>query len=258
MDEDRPSQPPSGTPPDEPFRYHDARAGQDGDGDYAPGLSRKVLFGVLGVVAVIFAFGSAWMGYQYANTSAIAKLGSSMATPATPAMPAPARPDTAVPLPPAASVPAEPARTVAVGPSAPPTLPSAEELLADRKGSDAPQPPPAALVRDLPDWLATEVGGRRNEKTVTKVVASSAPEVRTPAARTPEARTPETSGASGDESAQPARERARRNGQPVRQERAAAVFARCPKPGDSGAVECRRAVCDGAARKQAVCAAYLN
>jgi len=248
MDEDRLSQPPPGTPPDEAFHHNDAHAGPGSDGDYARGLSRKVLFGIMGVIAVIFAFGSAWVGYQYASTSAIAKLGSSVSTPAMPAKPAaPAptapRPDTAMPVPPSASVPAEPTGGVAAGPSAPPTLPSAEELLADRKAAGAPQPAPAALVRDLPDWLATEVGGRHTEKAATKAVA---------------ARMPETSGASGDEPAPPARQRTQRNEPPVRQERAAAVFARCPKPGESGAVECRRAVCDGAARKQAVCAAYLN
>jgi len=248
MDEDRLSQPPPGTPPDEAFHHNDAHAGPGSDGDYARGLSRKVLFGIMGVIAVIFAFGSAWVGYQYASTSAIAKLGSSVSTPAMPAKPAaptPAapRPDSGVTVPPSASVPAEPTGGVAAGPSAPPTLPSAEELLGDRKGAGLPQPAPAALVRDLPDWLATEVGGRHTEKAATKAVA---------------ARMPETSGASGDEPAPPARQRALRNEQPVRQERAAAVFARCPKPGESGAVECRRAVCDGAARKQAVCAAYLN
>lgn len=250
MDEDRLSQPPFGTPPDEPFHHSDARAGLDGDGGYAPGLSRKVLFGLMGVIAVIFAFGSAWVGYQYANTNAIAKLGSSMTTPATPATPAaptPAapRPEAAVPAPPAASVPtasvpAEPAGGVAAGPSAPPTLPSAEELLGDRKGREAPQAAAAALVRDLPDWLATEVGGRRNEKAAAKAVAASPVE---------------SSGASGDESAPSASKPAPRG---ERQERAAAVFARCPKPGESGAVECRRAVCGGAARKQSACAAYVN
>lgn len=246
MDEDRLSQPSLGTPPDETFHPHALQSGSDGE--YAPGLSRKVLFSIMGVIAVIFAFGSAWVGYQYASTSAIAKLGSSVSTPAmpaAPAAPAPAasRPDTGVPVPPSASVPAELPAGVAAGPSAPPTLPSAEELLADRKAAGAPQPAPAALVRDLPDWLATEVGGRHAEKAATKAVA---------------ARVPETSGPSGDEPAPPARERAQRNEPPVRQERATAVFARCPKPGESGAVECRRAVCDGAARKQAVCAAYLN
>lgn len=232
-------------PPHDSFSHNDTAAGAASDGDYTPGLSRKVLFGVMGVIAVIFAFGSAWVGYQYANTSAIARLGSSMAPPAPPmaAVPAAPRPDAAVPAPVPAPAVADPGASVAAGPSAPPTLPSAEELLADRKAAGAPQPAPAALVRDLPDWLATEVGGRHAEKAATKAVA---------------ARVPETSGPSGDEPAPPARERAQRNEPPVRQERATAVFARCPKPGESGAVECRRAVCDGAARKQAVCAAYLN
>lgn len=257
MDEDRTSQPPFGTPPDEAFHPNDNRAGLGSDGDYAPGLSRKVLFGIMGVIAVIFAFGSAWVGYQYASTSAIAKLGSSVSTPAIPAAATPAAPppDTAAPVPPSASVPVEPAGGVAAGPSAPPTLPSAEELLGERKGKDAPLPAPAALVRDLPDWLVTEVGGRRTEKAPTKAVAVSTPDARMPDARMPDARMPESSGASGDESAASQGKPAPRG---ERQERAAAVFARCPKPGESGAVECRRAVCSGAARKQGACAAYLN
>lgn len=37
-----------------------------------------------------------------------------------------------------------------------------------------------------------------------------------------------------------------------------AVFARCPRPGVPGAVECRRAVCAGAARKTAACRYYVD
>lgn len=37
-----------------------------------------------------------------------------------------------------------------------------------------------------------------------------------------------------------------------------AVFARCPRPGVPGAVECRRAVCAGAARKTTACRYYAD
>jgi hypothetical protein len=36
------------------------------------------------------------------------------------------------------------------------------------------------------------------------------------------------------------------------------TFARCPRPGVSGAVECRRAVCAGGARKSAACRFYAQ
>ncbi|GGZ05303.1 hypothetical protein ACFFTM_02605 [Pseudoduganella plicata] len=254
MDEDRPSQPTAGTPSDESFRSHDAQAGPGGDNDgYEPGLSRKVVFGVLGLLVVIFALGSAWMGYQYASTSAIAKLGKSVAVPvpggAGPTEVAPTRAPAPAPapVPAAAAGPAEPASAVTAGPSAPPTLPSAEELLADKKRQPAPQGPPAALMRDLPDWLATEVSGGRTPRAAAQAAASA----------------PVTAGSSADESAElAARTSAKPSTRPGRrgeaQERAAAVFARCPKPGESGAVECRRAVCSGAARKQGACSAYLN
>jgi hypothetical protein len=255
MDADRPSPPTFGPPQDEAFNPADPFTARQPEGD-GPGVSRKVLFGLLAVIAVVFAFGSAWVGYQYANTSAIDRLGKSVAAPATPARPAAPSvpPISATPAPPAAAPLAranepataplartnEPATApggMGAGPSAPPALPSAEELLAARKAPQAPAAAPDALVRDLPDWLATEVGGRPRK---------TAP-------------VPQTSGGSADESAD------RRVGAPAarvrpaeRQERAAAVFARCPKPGESGAVECRRAVCSGAARKQGACAAYVN
>ena len=270
MDEDRPTQPPAGTPPDESFRAYDTNAGLGGDSDaYASGLSRKVLFGVLGLLVVVFALGSAWMGYQYASTSAIAKLGKSMAAPA-PAAPVPQAAASAapgqtavaptgapapanVPVPAPAPAPAEPAGGVTAGPSAPPTLPSAEELLADRKRQPAPQAPPAALVRDLPDWLATEVGGKRAYK-----AADVAPSVAVTAGASADESADEPAKTSARTSARASNRPAQRSEKPVSQERAAAVFARCPKPGESGAVECRRAVCSGAARKQGACAAYLN
>lgn len=102
------------------------------------------------------------------------------------------------------------------------------------------QPVPAAVLRDLPEWVASQV-------------ASGAAPAVAPV---------QTSGASGDESAAPAVEQARpqRQRQAVapRSDRYGAVFARCPGPGESGAVQCRRAVCDGAAKKTAACAPYLK
>jgi hypothetical protein len=134
-----------------------------------------------------------------------------------------------------------PAAQAAAGPVAAPGLPP--RVLPGRQV-------PVAALRDLPEPGAAEV----------------AP-----------ARTPlQVSGASGDESAAPAvqqttprqrqreierqhaREDRRRAGAQGRSDRYGAVFARCPGPGVSGAVECRRAVCAGAARKSASCAPYLN
>jgi hypothetical protein len=97
------------------------------------------------------------------------------------------------------------------------------------------QPVPAAVLRDLPEWVAAEVAPVQ------------------------------TSGASGDESALPTATQpapSARSSRVVphreRQDRYGAVFARCPGPGESGAVQCRRAVCSGAARKAAACAPYLD
>ncbi|MUI16348.1 hypothetical protein GJV26_28405 [Massilia dura] len=103
------------------------------------------------------------------------------------------------------------------------------------------QPVPAAVLRDLPEWVAAGVA---------------------PA---------QTSGTSGDESAappaaqpvSPGRSRdladaAPRKERQERKDRLSSVFARCPGPGQSGAVECRRAVCGGAARKAGACAPYLD
>lgn len=209
-----------------------------------PALSRKVLFGVLAVLVVAFTAGSVYLGYQVVTTSQVDKLGKAVTGQGTAKVPAPgvpAAPSAAVPAAPDAAAMDLPRSDAAMGagPSAPPTLPSAEELLAQGKKPARPAPAPAALVRDLPDWLATEVGGTAPRAAMAPVEAAS-------------------SGASGDESAAPARERGKDKA-PARPapERASAVFARCPKPGESGAVECRRAVCSGAARKQAACSAYL-
>jgi hypothetical protein len=94
------------------------------------------------------------------------------------------------------------------------------------------QPVAAAVLRDLPEWVAAQVAPVQ------------------------------TSGASGDESAAPVPAPARPQRQRVEatpgKDRYGAVFARCPGPGESGAVECRRAVCDGAAKKTAACAPYLK
>ncbi|GGY39903.1 hypothetical protein [Pseudoduganella albidiflava] len=104
------------------------------------------------------------------------------------------------------------------------------------------QPVPDAVLRDLPDWVAAEV----------------AP------GQTPARTAVQTSGASGDESAAPAvvpapaRPQRERAEAAPRKDRYGTVFARCPGPGESGAVECRRAVCDGAAKKTAACAPYLK
>lgn len=232
--------------------------GGDGQG-YAPGLPRKVLFGLLGAVVVVFAAGSAWIGYEVATGSAIDRLGKSV-TPAgeAAALPAPAAPATAAPAP--APLP-EPSASgllppdLAAGPTAPPALPSAEELLAGPKKPETLLPAPLALTRDLPDWLVIEVGGAARTKP--PVPATPAAEVSAqPAAAAPaQPAVAQTSGGSGDESAATKPPPAPRR-EP--QERASSVFARCPKPGESGAVECRRAVCSGAARKQAVCAAYTG
>lgn len=108
------------------------------------------------------------------------------------------------------------------------------------------QPVPAAVLRDLPEWVTAQVAPVQ------------------------------TSGGSGDESAAPAVVQSSRSSEPAqrsqpsalpqrqrseaapRKDRYGAVFARCPGPGESGAVECRRAVCDGAAKKTAACVPYLK
>lgn len=105
------------------------------------------------------------------------------------------------------------------------------------------QPVPDAVLRDLPDWVTAEVAPKRAVKGAVRSAAREAPAP--------------TSGGSGDESAavapvvpgQPARAAPKRD-------RYGSVFARCPGPGESGAVECRRAVCSGGARKAAACAPY--
>ncbi|QGZ37695.1 hypothetical protein [Pseudoduganella flava] len=105
-----------------------------------------------------------------------------------------------------------------------------------------------AVLRDLPEWVAAQVG---------------------PAAPASPPASPPTSGASGDESAavteprrevakSAAREEAPRQRQPAQRSKSSAVFARCPGPGESGAVECRRAICAGAARKSSACMPYRD
>lgn len=108
------------------------------------------------------------------------------------------------------------------------------------------QPVPDAVLRDLPDWVAAEVApGQTPARTAVRAAV-------------------QTSGASGDESAAPAvapapaRPQRERTEAAPRKDRYGTVFARCPGPGESGAVECRRAVCDGAAKKTAACAPYLK
>lgn len=231
----------------------DATAGDADARGHAPGLSRKLLFGLLGAAVLVFAAGSAWVGYEVATGSAIDRLGKSV----TPADGAAALP---TPVPPvagagASSGPAplaEPSASgllppeLAAGPTAPPALPSAEELLAGPRKPEALLPAPAALTRDLPDWLVIEVGGAARAKAQVPAAAAPAQPV-----------VAQSSGGSGDETATAA-DKAPPTPRREAPERASAVFARCPKPGESGAVECRRAVCSGAARKQAVCAAYLG
>ncbi len=219
-----------------------------------PGLSRKVLFGTLAAMVVAFTAGSVYLGYQVVTTTQVDKLGKAVAgqggpKAATPAAPA-ATPVTAAPAAGALEMPPATADAgMGAGPSAPPTLPSAAELLAGATKPARPAAPPAALVRDLPEWLAKEVGGPPTPR------APMAPPV-----------VMASSGASADESSEQQRDQGKEQGRdrnkekaPARMapERASAVFARCPKPGESGAVECRRAVCSGAARKQAACSAYL-
>ncbi|WP_338761711.1 hypothetical protein [Massilia sp. METH4] len=160
------------------------------------------------------------------------------------------------------TLPAGGARSAAPGATSPPTGPaSAEETVrASPPATDRlpplvlpGQPVPAAVLRDLPEWVTAEVApsqGSRAARTQESAVLPA----------TPPAATAVTSGASGDESAVPREQPAprRRTEAPARANGYGAIFARCPGPGQSGAVECRRAVCDGAARKAAACAPYLK
>lgn len=124
---------------------------------------------------------------------------------------------------------------VAAPTPAPPVIaeaPPSSDRLPPLPLGQAAQRAPDAVLRDLPDWLVAEVGGGG-----------------------------ETSGASGDESAAPVEKPRRRVERPAavpRADRYGSVFARCPGPGESGAVECRRAVCSGGARKAAACAPYRD
>jgi hypothetical protein len=97
------------------------------------------------------------------------------------------------------------------------------------------QPVPQAVLRDLPEWVAAQVSPAQTSGASGDESAGD--------------------GTSGDDRAVPAH--ARRRAAPARADGYGAVFARCPGPGESGAVECRRAVCAGAARKAAACAPYL-
>lgn len=175
-----------------------------------------------------------WAVQTWQTNRAIANVESSVTLGAMPARQAP-----------------QPGRAPGV-PDAMPEAPADDTLPVASSGDRLPplilpgQPVPAAVLRDLPEWVAAEVA--------------------------PESAALRTSGASGDESAAPAALPAspqpaplaqprQRNGAAPRGEskdRYSNVFARCPGPGVSGAVQCRRAVCSGAARKAAACAPYLN
>ncbi len=127
-----------------------------------------------------------------------------------------------------APVPAAPAPAPEAVPA---VAPPAGDRLPPLSLGQAPQRAPDAVLRDLPEWLVAEVGGGV------------------------------TSGASGAESAARAEKPRRRVERPAaipRTDRYGSEFARCPGPGESGAVECRRAVCSGGARKAAACAPYRD
>jgi hypothetical protein len=145
-------------------------------------------------------------------------------------------------------LPKPPARTAQgtqAAPATPSPLPS-EAMAAAPSGDRLPplqlpgQRVAPAVLRDLPEWVAAQVG---------------------PAA--PAAAPAPTSGASGDESAavaEPPHQAAKpavRERQPAQYGKST-VFARCPGAGESGAVECRRAICAGAARKSSACAPYRD
>lgn len=110
------------------------------------------------------------------------------------------------------------------------------------------QPVPAAVLRDLPEWVTAQVapaqtsGGSGDESAAPAVVQSSQSSQSSEPSQPP---------------VLPQRQRQRGEAAP-RKDRYGAVFARCPGPGESGAVECRRAVCDGAAKKTAACVPYLK
>lgn len=193
----------------------------------SPGLaqsavSRKLAWAGAALLLAGTIGAAAWAVKAWQTNRALANVESSIAARSLPAVPAQAMPGSI----PAALLP-ERAPDVAAAPAPVP---------ADRLPALVlpGQPVPAAVLRDLPEWVAAEMG------------------------------TVETSGGSGDESANlavdpavaaaPAATPARA----ARSEGYGAVFKRCPGPGQSGAVECRRAVCDGAAKKLAACAPYLK
>lgn len=183
---------------------------------------RRAAWLLLAALAVLLVLVLVWAARNVETSRALAEVEKSVA-----GVPPPVASSAGVPVPEASNVqapvptPVADAAVMAVAPADRlPPLPLAQ----------APQRAPDAVLRDLPEWLAAEVGGGV------------------------------TSGSSGDESAAPAEKPRRRveraAASSVQPERYGKVFARCPRPGESGAVECRRTVCSGGARRAAACAPY--
>jgi hypothetical protein len=193
---------------------------------------RRIAWAATAFLAAAIAAAAVWGVQTWRTNRAIANVESSVASRPSPAVAARAAPaDTAMP-----PMPFGPEQTEQPEQGGPAQTAAAAPVTADRLPPLLlpGQPVAAAVLRDLPEWVAADM---------------------TPA---------QTSGASGDESAAPAvpqaptQPRRERTEAAPRKDRYGAVFARCPGPGESGAVECRRAVCDGAAKKTAACAPYLK
>jgi hypothetical protein len=192
--------------------------------------SRKFAWAVAVLLFAAIAVAAVWAVRTWQTNRAIANVESSLAT-----APLPGRQGT-LPAALPGGVGVAPQAAVEEGGGVAPPLASSSDRLPPLILPGMPVP--AAVLRDLPEWVAAEVAPVQ------------------------------TSGASGDESAAPVatqpapaalpRRRTDVAARGERKDRYGTVFARCPGPGESGAVECRRAVCSGAARKAAACAPYLN
>lgn len=226
--------------------------------DASPARShRKVAWAAAAALSVLIGATALWAVREWQTNQAIAELENSISgrSPASPRAgpPGGAPAHSNVPIGMAEPEPARPA------PQAPSTDRLPPLILPG-------QPVPAAVLRDLPEWVRAEVAPAQAAGIHGKAVASgaAAPGLSDRSSQAVTSGISGTAGASGASGAsgatgdEPAAPPAQRQRAAPRSDRYSAVFARCPRPGESGAVECRRAVCDGAARKAPACAPYLN
>lgn len=206
----------------------------------APLFSPRRLAWLVGALLLaIILVGALWAVRTWQTNRAIANVESSLA---------------GRPVPAGVAAPAGAAAAAAAAPKAvpeegggPPAVSSSSDRLPPLMLSG--QPVPAAVLRDLPEWVVAEVAPAQTSGASGD--ESAAPTAAAPAAPASVSSAPAIPLAQG-------RQRAEAAPQRERKDQYGSVFARCPGPGQSGAVECRRAVCAGAARKAASCAPYRD